>query len=248
MVSGTRATTGGGSNGSVCSAVGTPVQVNTGPVRGVRSQYGCDRQRIGRDRHLPRLGPRRLLAEEAREGAAARGVGLRWRRRRGPSRGDDERAGAGRDGRPVRLEHVDVHPQGVPGGSDLAIGERVHDDPRRPHQRVLELCDLQREQEIGLGLGVGRCRQGGGGRPGRASGGQAARQPRHQLRRGAHDVGAGQRLRRGGVHRRELGRQCALRQAGQRRQADQRRVDPVEHAASRRSRESSTRWQPASDS
>src|SRR3954469_3423792 len=40
MVSGARATTAGGSKGSVCTAGGTPVQVNTGPVRGVRSQYG----------------------------------------------------------------------------------------------------------------------------------------------------------------------------------------------------------------
>jgi hypothetical protein len=40
IVSGTRATSSGRSNGRVCSDVGTPVQVNTGPVRGVRSQYG----------------------------------------------------------------------------------------------------------------------------------------------------------------------------------------------------------------
>jgi hypothetical protein len=38
MVSGTRATTSGGSNGFDWSAPATPVQVKTGPVRGVRSQ------------------------------------------------------------------------------------------------------------------------------------------------------------------------------------------------------------------
>ena len=218
----------GGSNGTVCSAVGTSVQVKTGPVRGVRSQYRLGRQRVGRDRHLPRIGPARLLAEEAREA----GRSLRRRgRRNGPSGGRDERAGAGDDGRPIRLEHVDVDLERVAGGSDLAVGERVHDDSGRPHERVLELGDLDREKEIGLRFGVGRRRQRGGRGPRRSRGSQAACEHRHQLDRCAHDVGARQRLRRGPVHRRQLGGQGALRQPGQGGEADERRVDAVEHAA-----------------
>ena len=161
MVSGTRATTAGGSNGRVCSAVGTPVQVNTGPVRGVRSQYGLRRQRIGRDRHLPLLGPASAPRGRSARSGLPPGLGRRRRGRRGPAGRHDAACWRRRvTGVPSGWKTLTFTFSVSPAEATSRSASASTTIPDARTQRVLELGDLDREQEIGLRPGAGRRRQG----------------------------------------------------------------------------------------
>ena len=77
---------------------------------------------------------------------------------------------------------------------NLAIRKRVDDDPGGAHQGVLELGDLDGQQELGLGLGVGGRGQARRCSPGGARRGEASGQRRHQLLRRPQEIGAGERF------------------------------------------------------